>query len=106
MKDTGRVRGRMEDRLDEQKYLLAVLGLWEAAAKAGHKSEDVKAFSFRQEFLNPANKRHYQDDFLCRKAWGDKYHNCVRLKTGELKGIPLTEKPVTNDSLRTVRRSA
>jgi hypothetical protein len=86
---------RMRDKGFERDHLLAVLSLWSVAKAAGYSSDEVKAFTFRAEFITDkvlAGKFRLAS-LGWRKEFGDTHHNCVRLVTGELKAIPLTERP-------------
>ena len=79
----------------ERDYLLDALELWEIARVAGYEPKDVKAFSFRPEFLTFDEKRENTRRSRFRQPIMEqsKFHNCVRLVTGELKPIPLTKRP-------------
>ena len=76
----------------EQQYLMDVLALWRHAAKAGYSDEEIKAFSFRPQFLTVEEEWR-----LGRSLWDqepcDTHFNCVRLKNGDLKQIPLYPRP-------------
>jgi len=85
----------------ERDYCFAVLKLWEAAKKAGHKHDDISAFAFRLDYLNKAQTRaNMRAQFGVRGGRNQPfnqyvYHNCVRLiSTGELAEIPLTLRPI------------
>lgn len=87
---------RIRERGRERDYLLDVLALWEVAKKAGYNPSDVKAFSFRPEFLSYSERR--ENQIQRARNQRDKYvqvdwHNCVRLNNGELKQIPRTKRP-------------
>ncbi len=87
---------RVRERGRERNYLLDVLAVWDVAKKAGYDASDVKAFSFRPEFLTASERRENQRHRTYKQR--DKYvdadwHNCVRLNTGELKQIPRTKRP-------------
>ncbi len=85
---------RIRERGSERNYLLDVLAVWDVAKKAGYGPSDVKAFSFRSEFLSLSDRRKHQKLSLCaRQQAGADWHNCVRLNSGELKEIPLTKRP-------------
>lgn len=78
----------------EYAYLLEVLGLWRVVAEAGIKSEDVQAFTFRPEFLEKKKRWEYDaSPFETKQNASKLWHNCVRLKDGSLKEIPLTRSP-------------
>lgn len=86
----------MKSKVREQCYLLDILDLWAVAKEAGFESQDVKSFTFRPEFMTPEQKQ--EDRESHRKHRYDKYnssnwHNCVRLKDGTLKSIPMTKRP-------------
>ena len=86
---------RLREKGAERDYLLDVLELWEVARVAGYEPEDVKAFSFRPEFMMHDEKRKNNQLSRFRQPMMDqsKFHNCVRLVSGELKPIPLTKRP-------------
>lgn len=78
----------------ERAYLLEVLGLWDVVAKAGINPDDVHAFTFRPDFLDKGKRREYNAaPFSIRQQAGTLWKNCVRLKDGTLKEIPLTRSP-------------
>ncbi len=54
-----------------------MLRLWEVAERAGYPIDTIQSFTWRGKVCK-LNTTHF---------------NCVRLKTGELKEIPLTERP-------------
>jgi hypothetical protein len=68
---------------------MAVLDLWAHAAEAGYTADQIKAFSYRPEFV--LGKKRRWGKFV--QETGDTLHNCVRLYTGELKQIPLIDRP-------------
>jgi hypothetical protein len=92
------VLASMAEKGRERDYLLQVLGLWGWVAKTlGYTPEQVKAFSFRPEFLTREERR----ADIRRKNRGIAplytqalWHNCVRLHTGELKPMPLIKRPL------------
>lgn len=78
----------------ERDYLLDILELWEVALVAGYEPEYVQAFSFRPEFLTTGERRTNSTRATYRPVIEQsKFHNCVRLVSGELKPIPLTKRP-------------
>lgn len=91
---------RIESHMAERQYLLDCLKVWDAAKQAGYSPDEVRAFSFRPEFLGKdeklANRRHRQrhGSYKADPYRQDIWHNCVRLTTGELKPIPLVKRPV------------
>lgn len=90
----------MRKHTQERDYLLDVLALWGVAKQAGYEPEEVKAFSFRPEFLTFEQKKESRQHYRLhrRDKYGDsEYHNCVRLHTGELKPIPITKRPKKPD---------
>lgn len=92
---------RMRKANQSRDYLLQVLALWDAAQKAGFDPSEVKAFTFRTEFLSKEEKPQFALKTACTyrrpTLEASDYHNCVRLHTGELMPIPLTKKPKTVD---------
>ena len=83
-----------EKQLQAQ-YLTDVLALWNVAKLAGYDDSEIRAFSFRPEFLSPPGIRNYQLSSMAqRKRFGEQFHNCVRLHNGDLCPIPITEKPI------------
>lgn len=89
------VINRIREKGTERDYLLDILELWEVARVAGYESDDVKAFSFRPEFLTPGEQRTNRERSRFNSPVVEQrgFHNCVRLVTGELKPIPLTKRP-------------
>lgn len=91
-----RVLASIEEKQNEARYLREVLELWNACP---YPSEDVKAFTWRPEFLDKEHTRTYRQmgpiTFVKKKFdFGpDACHNCVRMTNGELKPIPLTRRP-------------
>jgi hypothetical protein len=87
------VLASIEEKQNEARYLREVLQLWDACP---YPPEEVRAFTWRPEF-QPKDKRKRRTptnntDWV--HGYGpDDYHNCVRMKTGELKPIPLTRRP-------------
>ena len=75
-------------------YYMAALDLWAHAAEAGYTADQIKAFSFRKEFLDPKHRRWYQVSV----EDGDQWHNCVRLQNGELRPIPAIARPQRPES--------
>ena len=88
-----KTREQLKHKQAWRAYWEAVLDLWAHAAEAGYPSSKVKAFTFRPEFLDNKQKRRY--DF--RRETGTTRFNCVRLHTGELKPIPMIERPQKPD---------
>ena len=82
----------IEAKQSEIRYLTAVLALWRHAAKAGYTEDEVEAFTFRARFLSREDRK-----TLGRPLHGDypnpTHHNCVRLRDGSLKEIPLYPRP-------------
>ena len=82
----------------EMDFNLSVLRLWEHAQKTiGKDPRDIKAFSFRPEFLSQSEKRQNniaaakrKPPVYCDKNW----HNCVRLKVGDLLKMPGIKRPI------------
>lgn len=48
---------RIKRKRAEQKVLLEQLALWNVVSEAGIDTDDVKAFTFRPEFLTPIQKK-------------------------------------------------
>lgn len=96
----GEVQTRLEslERLGEERaFLLKVLGLWEHAKEAGYTSEEIRAFTFRPEWLTKEQKRENQRRASRRSApaYCDKnWHNALRLKSGDLVKIPGIARPI------------
>lgn len=86
-----------QKKLAERDFDLAVLHLWvHAENSTGRTWKDIKAFTFRPEFLTKEEKRENDDHFrrhrkplYCDKNW----HNCVRLVEGGLMRIPGIKRP-------------
>lgn len=86
---------QMDSLLQEKRYWLKVLGLWAVAKEAGYAPEEIKSFTFRTEFLTKEEK-HKGGARANRKAKynGSTHHNAVRLVSGDVVPIPLTERPI------------
>lgn len=97
MESTTDVIARIERHTAERQYLLDCLKVWDAAKQAGYEPDEVKAFSFRDEFLTKEqkmeNRRHYRYQ-RANPYNGCDWHNCARLTTGELVPIPIVKRPV------------
>jgi len=76
----------------EQQYLMDVLALWRHAEKAGFNDEDIKAFTFRPQFLTREEEKELGRPRGDQRAC-DTHFNAVRLKNGDLKQIPLYPRP-------------
>lgn len=90
----------LEKLEQERQYLLDCLKVWAVAKASGYSSDIVKAFSFREEFLTKDQKKINRRASIQRRSKpynGSNYHNCVRLKTGELKPIALVKIPIVKD---------
>ena len=92
---------RMEAWNAERQYLLDCLKVWDAASEAGYSSDEVKAFSFRPEFLTKEQRRENFNHRRGRPAGyktepyrQDIWHNCARLTNGDLVPIPIVKRPV------------
>jgi hypothetical protein len=100
----------MKDNLDsidraieEKMHLVGVLRLWDAVKEAGYSSDEVVTFSFLSAFLNKEQRAVNKTALAARKnpPYSDsKYHNCVRLKSGDMAEIPLTPRPYTPSSMK------
>lgn len=88
----------IDDKLDhlllletERKCLLDLLRLWRHAEKVGFKSVDIEVFTFRSRFVSRAERKAQGWPIF---EWScDTHFNCVRLKNGDLKEIPLYQRP-------------
>ncbi len=85
----------LQNKLAEQAYLVAQLGMWNEVRKQGIDPEDVATFTWRDEFITPAQKRERcratrfgHDPFADRH--GVRQYNAVRLKDGTLKQLSPT----------------
>ena len=87
------IRTELKHKLEWQAYHMAGLDLWMHAHEAGYPSDTIETFTFRPEFLDKQQTRRYTRKRAYRTGW----FNCVRLYTGELKPIPLIEKPEKPD---------
>ena len=98
----------IERARERQAFDLAVLALWaHAEDTTGMSWEDVKTFTFRPEFLLPeeakANRRKanvHKPPVYCAKNW----HNCLRLKSGDLISMPGISRPTPPEWLETSAR--
>jgi hypothetical protein len=90
MSDIATLRASIKQKEAWRAYYMQVLDLWAHAAEAGYKADQIKAFSYRPEFLDRVLLRGFSK---WNREKGDNWHNCVRLHTGELKPIPLIERP-------------
>lgn len=91
------VIARIEAAKAEQQYLLDCLKVWDAAKQAGYEPDEVKAFSFRDEFLTKDQKAENRRHGRYQRAHpynGYDWHNCARLTNGELVPIPIVKRPV------------
>lgn len=97
------------DRAHEQRaFDLKVLALWAHATTAtGKTSDEIKSFTFRPEHLTPEeSKRNRRMAYsnkppvYCSKNW----HNCVRLVTGDLVGMPGIKRPTPPEWLASEAR--
>jgi hypothetical protein len=62
--------------------------------EAGLNPDDVATFTFRPEFLDSKRLWEYNCLSFSKKQDTSKFfHNCVRLKTGEIKQIQFTPSP-------------
>ncbi|MHC4301015.1 MAG: hypothetical protein ACYS7Y_27385 [Planctomycetota bacterium] len=89
MSDIAELRATIQRKEAWRAYYMAVLDLWAHAAEAGYTADQIKAFSYRPHFTPGKKRRWAQLTRVDDKTW----HNCVRLHTGELKPIPLIERP-------------
>jgi hypothetical protein len=89
MSDIPTLRASIKQKEAWRTYYMQILDLWAHAAEAGYTADQIKAFSYRPKFLVRKKRRWGQ---LVNEQ-GDNWHNCVRLYTGELKPIPLIERP-------------
>jgi hypothetical protein len=78
----------------EHRYLTSVLDIWMLVYEAGIHPDDVATFTFRPEFLDANRLYEYNRLPFSRKQDVSKhFHNCVRLKTGEIREIQCTPSP-------------
>jgi hypothetical protein len=89
MTDIATLRASIKRKEAWRAYYMAVLDLWAHAAEAGYTADQIKAFSYRPEFVVGKKRRWGQ----YAQETGTTMHNCVRLHTGELKPIPLIDRP-------------
>ena len=93
----------LKNALAEKAFHIQVSRLWAAAYKAGYPHEQVKAFSFVPGFLTRYETRDNRQAAKQGKnpPFSDaKYHNAVRLSSGEVVEIPLTPRPQTPPHMR------
>jgi hypothetical protein len=84
----------LDKLLAEKRYWVQVLGLWAHANKAGFESDQVKAFTFRPEFLSRPEKR-------MKPVPNDlTHHNALRLVNGDLVCIPLIKRPEPPETIK------
>ena len=91
MSNVAEARAEIKRKQAWRSYYETVMDLWAHAAEAGYPASGVKAFTFRPEFLDKQARRGYT------LGSHRNHFNCVRLHTGELKQIPLIEKPEQPD---------
>lgn len=99
----------IEARLEEQKFYCKVLRLWDhLETTTGKTHKDVRSFTFRPEFLTPEEKkendrarRKHLPPVYCDKNW----HNCVRLKSGELMSMPGIARPIPPETMKSSIRA-
>lgn len=94
----GEVQARLDnlDRLlEEKQFWLKVLGLWNVAKEAGYPSEQVKSFTFRDEFLTKEEKVVQRRARAAGKTKysGKTHHNALRLVDDSVVQIPLVKRP-------------
>ena len=93
MSEKDKIVSRMQNRTAEMQYQLKVLELWNLVDSVGIEVDTVQAFTFHENHLPPKERERYRKlSWAERQRAGELYHNCVRLKTGELKPIPLTKR--------------
>ena len=91
----------LQEKLAEQKYYAEVLELWAHAAAAGYSHEDVRAFTFRPEFLTKEEKVKEARDRRqgVRRYTSLTHHNALRLKDDSIVQIPLVARPTPPDHM-------
>jgi hypothetical protein len=89
MSDIAELRASIKRNEAWRAYYMQILDLWAHAAEAGYTADQIKAFSFRDKFIDPKHRRRYT---ILRED-GKQWHNCVRLNTGELRPIPEIARP-------------
>lgn len=86
--------GSLHEHEREHRYLTSVLDIWMLVYEAGINPDDVATFTFRPEFLDDRRRYEYNRLSFTKKQDTSKFfHNCVRLKTGEIKQIQFTPSP-------------
>jgi hypothetical protein len=84
---------------NEQAIMLNTLKLWEHAEVSGYTCTEVRAFTFRPDFLSISDRKEL------KRAIGDRgacttHFNCVRLHDGCLRRIPLVPRPENLDAFK------
>lgn len=95
------VLDNLDRLLEEKQFWLKVLGLWNVAKEAGYPSEQVKAFTFRDEFLTKEEKREQRRSRVTGKIKysGNTHHNALRLVDDSVVQIPLVKRPEPPDHM-------
>lgn len=105
MRDIQTTIDTLQVKLDQQKFDLAVLALWDHAERCTGKTyPEIKAFTFRPEYLTKEQARENRKlkargsvPRYCHKNW----HNCVRLANGDLLGMEGIARPIPPDWMKT-----
>lgn len=74
---------QLDKLLEEKRFWFKVIRLYLHAEKYTGENNNIQAFSFKREFLSERES----------EATPLTHHNCVRMKDGGLKEIPLIERP-------------
>ena len=86
----------LDRALEEKAFNMQVLRLWAAAREAGYPPETVATFTFSDAFLNKELREVNERQKAQRKNpvySGARYHNAVRLKSGDIAEIELMRRP-------------
>jgi len=92
---------RIEDHNGQRRYCLDVLKLWASAKAGGYTSDEVKGFTFVDDFLTQEQKReNFKTLRFTHRQWpasaphnGTHYINAVRLLDDTSKPITITKRP-------------
>ena len=87
---------KLQEKLAEKAYYVAVLELWAHAAKAGYPSESIRAFTYRPEFLNMEEAEKVSRAKVRRLPvpYSDlTHHNALRLVDDSVVPMPLIARP-------------
>ena len=108
MGDVKTVLTQLDRACETKQFYIKVLGLWAHLEETtGLTHEDVRAFTFRPEYLTPQQRNanrvaaavYGKPPVYCDKNW----HNCVRLREqhmGDLREIPGIARPIPPEHLK------